>query len=139
MDCSLVLNVVAVIVAFGALAVSLIFAMRQTRIMRQSNQVPLFVDLIQEFRSKDFQRAEQYVLCKLRKENSPEKGVLGLQDEARFASTTIQSFFGVLGHLVMDDIISEASTVSTLGYRANRLWTELAPFIAGERKLHGDK
>src|SRR5690242_15871726 len=91
MDSSSVLNVVAVAVSVSALSVSLVFAVRQTRIMRQSNQVPLFVDLIQEFRSKGFQDAEQYILHKLRKENSPEKGVLALPDQARFAVTTIQS------------------------------------------------
>jgi len=138
MDTSALLNILAVAFSFGALSVSLIFAIRQTRIMWQSNQVPLFVDLIKEFRSREFQNAEQYVMHRLKIENSAEKGVLRLPEEARLAATTVQSFFGTLGQLVINDIISEASAVSTLGLRASKLWTELEPFIESERKLRGD-
>jgi hypothetical protein len=137
MDSSSVLNIIAVVVAFGALTVSLIFAMTQTRIMRQTNQMPIFIDLIREFRSKEFQQMEHYVLNKLTQEN-PEKGVLGLPDQARFAASTIVSFFGVLANLIIEGIISEASAVSTLGFRANNLWTKLEPFIVGERNIRGD-
>jgi hypothetical protein len=138
MDASSILNVLAVAVSFGALAVSLVFATRQTRIMWQSNQVPLFVDLITEFRSKEFQHAEQYVLHKLGKEHSPDNGLLGLPDPARFAAATVQSFFGTVGQPVMHGIISEASTVSTIGQRGSRVWDELEPFIAEERRIRGD-
>jgi hypothetical protein len=137
MDSSSVLNVIAVAVAFGALAVSLVFAMTQTRIMRQTNQMPIFIDLIREFRSSEFQEAEQYVLNKLTQEN-PAHGVLRLPDRARFAASIVVSFFGVLANLVIEDIISEASAVSTLGFRANNLWTKMEPFIMGERNIRGD-
>jgi hypothetical protein len=46
----------------------------------------------------------------------------------------IQSFFA---NLVMDGIISEAEAVGTLGYRADKMWAAMEPFIVGERKLHG--
>jgi hypothetical protein len=135
---SSVLNTIAVAVAFGALAVSLFFAVRQTRVMRQANQMPIFIDMIREFRSREFQQAEHFILHRLRNENSPDKGVLKLPDEARFAVITVQSFFGVLANLVVDGIISEASAVSTLGFRANKIWIELEPFVVGERKIRGD-
>jgi hypothetical protein len=137
MDSMSLLNIVTVTVAFSALIVSLIFAMTQTRIMRQTNQMPIFIDLIREFRSKEFQQAEQYVLGKLPRE-SPENGILKLPDQARFAATTVQSFFGVLANLIIEDIISEASAVSTLGFRANILWIKMEQFIIAERGMRGD-
>jgi hypothetical protein len=135
---STVLNVTAVAVSFSALVFSLFFAVQQIRVMRQTNQMPIFIDMIREFRSKEFQQAEQYVLHRLKYENSPDSGMLKLQDEARLAATTIQSFFGVLADLVMRGIISEEAAISTLGFRASKLWTELEPFIVTERKIRGD-
>lgn len=122
-----VLNVTAVAVSFCAVVFSLFFAVQQIRVMRQTNQMPIFIDMIREFRSSEFQQAEQYVLHRLKYENSPDSGMLKLKDEARLAATTVQSFFGVLADLVMRGIISEETAVSTLGFRASSLWAELDP------------
>jgi len=138
MNSSSVLNVIAVVVAFGALTVSLIFALRQTRIMLQANQLPVFIDLIREFRSGSFQQAQYYVLYRLRNENSPEKGILELPDEARLAATAVTSFFSVFGYLVIAGIISEQSAIVALGFSADELWKNLQPFIIAERKLRGN-
>src|ERR1700758_1808590 len=101
MNNSSILNVIAVVVAFGALAVSLVFAIRQTRIMLKANQLPVFIDLIREVRSEHFQQAQQYVLHRLGSGNSSEKGIFGLPDEARLPAVTITSFFSVFGYLVV--------------------------------------
>ena len=111
MNSSSILNVIAVVVAFGALTVSLVFAIRQTRIMLQANQLPVFIDLMREFRSENFQQAQHYVLHRLGSENSSEKGMRGLPDEARFAAATVTSFFSVFGYLVAAEIISEQSAI----------------------------
>lgn len=135
---STLLNITAVAVSFFALIFSLLFALQQIRVMRQANQMPIFIDMIKEFRSKEFQQAEQYILHRLRYESPADSGVLRLKDEARLAATVIQSFFGVLADLVMRGIISEEAAVSTLGFRASNLWTELQPFIVAERRIRGD-
>jgi hypothetical protein len=44
MNADLVLNVTAIVVSFVALTVSAVVAVRQITLMRQSNQLPLFVD-----------------------------------------------------------------------------------------------
>jgi hypothetical protein len=133
-----VLNVTAVAVSFFALVFSLFFAVQQLRVMRQTNQMPIFIDMIREFRSKEFQQAEQYVLHRLKYENSPDLGLLKLQDEALIAAATVYSFFGVLADLVIRGIISEEAAISTLGFRASNLWTAMEPFIVAERELRGD-
>lgn len=138
MSSSLVLNVLAVVVAFIALTVSVIFAMRQITIMRQANQMPVFVDLIQEYRSQDFQQAEHYVMYKLAREHTSSDGVLSLPSEARHAATVVLSFFGTVGSLIAFGILKEDIAVSTLGSRADKLWTDLEPFIIKERQRLGD-
>jgi hypothetical protein len=138
MNASMLLNVIAVVVAFVALSVSVIFAMRQTAIMRQANQMPVFVNLIQEYRSQNFQQAEHYVMHKLATENTPGDGVLRLPFEARCAATTVLSFFGTMGSLITYGILKEDIAVSTLGFRADKLWMELEPFIIKEREGRSD-
>lgn len=132
-----VFNAITIFVAFGALIVSLFFAVRQTRIMRQSNQLPVFIELEQEFRSERFQRAELYIMRKL-KEKDFENGVLGLPDEMRLAVTLVQSYFGVLGSLIVYGIINEREAVASMGYRVDQLWRKLEPFILAERRIRGD-
>jgi hypothetical protein len=137
MSGSSVLNVLAVVAAFAALTVSIIFAARQTRLMRQTNQMPIFVEMLQEFRSREFQKAERYIADDLGSQPS-NKGVLGLSEKASWAITKMQSFFGTLGSLIIYDVIGEAEAVSTLGYRADRLWKKVEPYIEQERLLRGD-
>lgn len=138
MNSSSIFNVIAVVVAFGALTVSLVFAIRQTRIMLQANQLPVFIDLIREVRSENFQQAQHYVLHRLESENSSEKGIFGLPDEARLAAVTVTSFFSVFGYLVVAGVISEQSAIITMGFPANELWKKLQSFIIAERKIQGD-
>ena len=137
MSTSLLLNIIAVAISTAALCVSVLVAIRQITIMRQSNQMPIFINLEQEFRSERFQRAELYVLRKLKDKDSV-KGVQALPDEARLAVTLISSYFGVLGSLVIYGIVRERQAVAALGYRADQLWRKLEPFILAERRIRGD-
>lgn len=137
MSTSLLLNIIAVAISTAALGVSISVAIRQIVIMRQSNQMPVFIDLEQEFRSERFQRAELYVMRKL-KDKDAVKGVQALPDEARLAVSLTSSYFGVLGSLVIYGIVSERQAVAALGYRADRLWRKLESFIFAERRIRGD-
>ena len=137
MSTSLLLNIIAIAISTAALCVSILIAIRQITIMRQSNQMPIFINLEQEFRSERFQRAELYVLRKL-KDKDAVKGVQALPDEARLAVTLMSSYFGVLGSLVIYGIVSERQAVAALGYRADQLWRKLEPFILAERRIRGD-
>ena len=114
MSTSLLLNIIAIAISTAALCVSILIAIRQITIMRQSNQMPIFINLEQEFRSERFQRAELYVLRKL-KDKDAVKGVQALPDEARLAVTLMSSYFGVLGSLVIYGIVSERQAVAALG------------------------
>jgi hypothetical protein len=137
MNPSLILNIAAVVISMTALGVSIPIGIRQIGIMRQSNWMPLFIELEQEFRTERFQRAEIYVMKKLREKDAA-KGVLELPDDARLAVNLVQGYFGVLGSLIIYGIVNEKQAVASIGYRADQLWRKLEPFIIGERRLRGD-
>jgi hypothetical protein len=58
MDFSLLSNVTALELSGLAVATSAILALRQYIAMRHANELPIMVELEQEFRSVEFQRAE---------------------------------------------------------------------------------
>ena len=132
MNADLILNIIAVVVSFIALTASAIIAVRQITIMRQSNQVPLFVELFQEFRSERFQVAERCIINKLTSENTG-NGVSGLSDDVRSSVNIVNNYYGTLGALIVHGILEERVAVSMVGYRADQIWTKLEPLIVAER------
>lgn len=136
MNADLVLNIIAVVVSFIALTASAVIAVRQITIMRQSNQVPLFVELFQEFRSERFQVAERCIMNKVATGNTGQ-GVSGLPDDVRSAVNITNNYYGTLGALIMHGILEERVAVSMVGYRADQLWTKLESLIIAERVNRG--
>ncbi|GAA1502444.1 hypothetical protein GCM10009677_37610 [Sphaerisporangium rubeum] len=128
----------ALILSAAALVVSLVMAMKQVAIMRGSNQLPVLVELFQEFRSEDFQRAEAYVIERLAQENDPAVGMTGLPEEARVAVNKVVGFFSGFAYFATRRMADESLVIPLLGYRANRAWQALDPFIRRERELRGD-
>lgn len=128
----------ALILSAAALVVSLVMALKQVTIMRGSNQLPVLVELLQEFRSVDFQRAEAYVLERLAQENDPADGMTGLPEEARVAVNKVIGFFSGFGYYTTRRMADESLVIPLLGYRANRAWKVLDPFIRRERELRGN-
>ena len=62
-----------------------------------SNQLPVLVELFQEFRSTEWQQAEAYVIGRLRAEYDPGLGCSALPDEARIAVNKVVGFFSGFG------------------------------------------
>jgi hypothetical protein len=119
-DGAALLNVLAVVISFLALAVSGLLASRQASMMRHANEMPILVELMQEFQSKSFQEAEDYVINSLSVEADPAAGWAGLPTRARLAVNTVASFFGSLGSIrsaVATSRISSAGS-GTTGRRA---------------------
>lgn len=117
---------------------AIVFAVRQIVIMRQSNQMPIFITLIQEWRSPEFQLAERYVIVHLPIGDTLTNGLAGLTEEGCLAVTKVLSFFATIGFLIVYGILSEPPAVLILGYRADKLWVELEPLINSERKIQGN-
>jgi hypothetical protein len=136
---SLALNLVSLFLSVAALATSTLLLVRQTTFMRHANEIPVAVDLHQEFRSSEFQQAYLFVLDSLQPAYDSSLGLSNLPTEARVLSTRVAGFFTSLGGLVVLGLVDERYAVSLLGTAAERAWAVLEPYIAQERRTRGDE
>jgi hypothetical protein len=132
------LSIVSLILSVVAVATSTLFLVRQTTFMRHANEIPISVDLYQEFRSAEFQTAEEYVLKSLSGSHNPSIGLSNLPNEARNPSYRVAAFYSSLGALVALGLVDERFAVSLLGDAAERAWRTLEPYIFNERRICGD-
>ncbi|NRQ34145.1 hypothetical protein HII36_20150 [Nonomuraea sp. NN258] len=137
MDFSLLFNILALMLSLTALVISALIALRQSTTMHHANELSVLVDLAQEFRTVEFQRAESYVIESLAKEQDPSLGCSRLPEEARIAVNAVMTFFSSIGTLVVMNMADEVLVVPLFGYRANRAWKALEPFVMRERELRG--
>jgi hypothetical protein len=135
---SLFLSIVGVAISLAAVGVSAFLVIRQIKFQRHANQVPVAVSLGQEYRSEDFQLAQDYVLNVLPTEHEASLGVTGLPGEARRRVLQVVAFFTGLGGLVFFDIADEEFVVGFLGNRIERAWHALEPYIVQERILENN-
>jgi hypothetical protein len=134
----LVLNIVTLVLSVISLLTSAYLLWRQTGTMRNTNAIPIVVELTQAFISPEFQRAEHYVVSELANEHSPKLGCSKLPEDARNAVQTVISLFISFGSFVALGIADEKHVVSLFGYRADRAWKALEPYIKTERELRGE-
>jgi hypothetical protein len=138
LNSAFVLNVTALALSAVSLAISVALALRQVATMRHANQLPVFVELTQEFRDEDFQHAEYYVTERLAKEQSPKLGISGLPEVQRDAVSRVVTLFSTFAALTSFRMVPESMIVALFGFRANRVWTALEPVITREREIRGD-
>jgi hypothetical protein len=138
MDASLVLSIVGLAVSLAAAGISALLLIRQIKFQRHANQVPVAISLGQEYRSEDFQRAQDYVLNVLPSEHEASLGVTGLPEDARQHVHQVVAYFTGLAGLVFFDIADEEFVIGILGYRINKAWDVLEPYIVQERKLQNN-
>jgi hypothetical protein len=137
MDASTLLNILALAVSFISLTASGLLAMRQTLMLRRANELPIFVDLTRDFRSPEFQQAQDYVLNELDSQHlpGPGDGISNLPLDARKAVSTVISFYITLGAYVAFGLADEKIVIQLFGYRAGQSWNALEPLILREREI----
>lgn len=135
---SIALNITSLLLSVVAVATSTLILVRQTVFMRHANEIPVSVELYQEFRSAEFQAAEEYVLKALLASNDQSIGLSNLPSEARNPSYRVAAFYSSIGALVTLGLVDERFAVSLLGDAAERDWRTLEPYIFRERQLCGD-
>ncbi len=133
-DSAAVLGIVAVVVSVLALCVSALLGARQTRLMWDANHVPAVIELLSEFRSKQFHDDYQYIITRLRSEHDPELGISGLPESARAAVLNVAYYFQVFAFLIGFEIVDEAKVMSVVRLRVIQTWEALEPYVLVERK-----
>jgi hypothetical protein len=113
------------------------FARHQLVAARQANSMPVFLQLAQEFRQKEFWEHERYILDDLSNECSPEDGYSRLPAHAKYHFHVIASFYSSFALLVRFRLVSTELASASFGYRINQAWREMEPFIRHERELAG--
>jgi hypothetical protein len=132
---SLTLSIAGLFLSVIAVATSTLLLVRQTAFMRHSNEIPILTDLYQEFRTAEFQTAQDYVRNSLTLAYDPSLGISKLPDEARYAVRRVANFYTSLGALVALGLADEKFVVSLLGNPADRSWKVLEPYILREREI----
>lgn len=136
---SLALSLAGVVLSVIAVLTSTLLLVRQTSFMRHANELPISIDLYQEYRSSDFQRSQYYVLNSLSTSVDPKLGFSNIEDdEARIACNKVATFFSSLGALVCLGLVDERFVVSLLGSAIHRVWNVLEPYILHERVTRDD-
>lgn len=130
------INTISLILSFLAVFISSFFAIRQVKVMQQTNYLPILIDMFREFRDSDFKTHSSYVVNQLKKECNPaETGYMYLPPDALVHVRTISHFYDNLGLLVANGIIDQKLVLSFMGGSILSTWTVLEPFIRREREL----
>src|SRR3954469_19405386 len=87
MECAMALNVVAVTLSVLSVLTTTVIALRQTSMMRHANELPIFIELTNEFRSPGFQEAHDLVVRRSWSSQDLATGVAGLSEDERLAFT----------------------------------------------------
>ena len=136
---TLALNLIGILLSVAALSTSTVLLIRQTVFMRHANEISVSVTMYQEYRSAEFQAAQDYVLYSLAGSFDPAMGLSHLPSEARVPSSKVAAYYNSLGTLVTLGLVDERFAVSLLGIGANRTWNTLEPYIFKEREIRVDR
>ncbi len=129
---SLVLSVISLVTSI----VSAIIVYQQKRISRQTNMLPILVDMFKEFRSFEFKRHQFYIYNQLRQECKPEEtGFRNLPEAAASHVLPVSHYFDNLGVLVAMGVVDMKVVLGFVGGSIESTWAALKPYILREREL----
>ncbi|WP_371567052.1 DUF4760 domain-containing protein [Streptomyces canus] len=134
MDRSLLLNLVALFISICAVAISVIFGMRQLAIARHANYIPALLDLLSEFRKVEFHEKYNFVCVRLREEHSPELGLSGLPIEVKEIVYSVLYFFQTIAKLYALEVLSEEVVMGMVRGRVVMMWRAIEPYVIKERE-----
>lgn len=134
MDRSLLLNLLALFISICAVAISMIFGMRQLAIARHANYIPALLDLLSEFRKVEFHEQYNFVCVRLREEYSPELGLSGLPLEVKEIVYSVLYFFQTIAKLYALEVLGEEVAMGMVRRRVVTMWRAVEPYVIKERE-----
>jgi hypothetical protein len=132
-----VLSIASILISLVAIATSTLLVVRQTLFMRHANEIPVSVELYQEWRSAEFQTARAYIRESLSSSYDSSMGLSKLPIEAYIPSYRVAAFYSSLGALVNLGLVDERFAVALLGGSAEADWRTLEPYILRQREMAG--
>jgi hypothetical protein len=135
LNSGLAVNLLAVLISVSAIAASSLFALRQLRSMRRSDDMVVTIELLtRECRTTEFMQSEDYVLHELPK-TPPDGGIGALPAEARQHVSRVGLYYSSLGFLAVFGGLQEKMVVSLMPWRVRRAWFALEPYVMAERAV----
>lgn len=122
----------AVTISIVALATSVFLGWKALTLSRQSNTMPVLIDLFREHRSERLADARHFVHHQLG-EYDLTKGLSELPEEKQTLVRELAWFYDNLGSLVTHGIIDVAPVSGYLGVSVLAVWEKMRPLIETER------
>jgi hypothetical protein len=129
------INIIAIALSAVALGVSTWLAVRQVLLSKRANHLPAYLELLSEFRSREFNDHYLYVCEKLAAEHDAKLGISGLPDNAREAVYDITYYYQAFVLLALTRIVDEDVVLAFFHWRIVRVWEAIAPYVAREREI----
>ena len=130
------LNIITLVIALAALAVSSLFAIRQIGTARNANQLLVVNEILREFWSSKFRHQEELLWDKI-KDQGEDVAYSQLPDNLREAADNVCSTYLMLAHVVSLRMVDRKLAILPISYRVVRTWEAVSPFVVRERKLRG--
>jgi hypothetical protein len=134
---SSLLSVAALIISVLAVAAGAMIGIRQTASARHANHIAVLVDLMNEFRTRQFNQDHDYICERLATEHDPQLGISGLPENAGDAFYSVTYFYQILGVLVVLKILDRDDIITIYQRRLIILWKAVQPYVIRERELKG--
>jgi hypothetical protein len=136
MEFSTALSIASLMLSMVAIIIAAYMSVRQVRLMRHANELPAFVDLLQEYRSGDLYVIQSFILNDLG-EYSAERGYSGLPALQRKQFLTMLDYMTSMACLVGFDIVGINHIFAMYGYLFQNMWNQMRPFVEKERERTG--
>jgi len=136
---TILFNGVALTASIIALVTSAVFALRQSRLMRHANQIPIMIDLFNQVRSPEFVRKERHLWAALSNESDPRLGFQGMSDDMHDSAYSVYAYYQMVAFLVAFGVLDKRLAILPLHYRVVKTWSTVKSYVYAERDLRGDK
>jgi hypothetical protein len=136
MGLSNALSVVSLVLAVVAIIATAYISVRQASLMHHANELPAFVDLLQEYRTGDFYVHQYFIINDLKK-YSPDKGYSGLAPGQRRHFLIMFDYMSSMACLVSFEIVTINHVFAMYGFLFQDLWSQMRPFVEREREPTG--
>ena len=136
MELSSALSVASLVLSLVAIVIAAQLSIRQVKLMRHANEVPAFVDLLQEYRSSDFYVYQDFILNGL-SGYAAENGYTGLPLAQRKQFLAMFDYMTSMACLVGFGIVGVNHIFAMYGYLFQDMWIKMLPFVEKERERTG--
>lgn len=126
-------GVVSLVLSIAALAVSVVFALKQNSLQRQTNNAAALIDLLGQFRSPELHKGFAVIQNDLGSYDQA-NGLSGLPEEVRYHVFDVCYFLQQFACLIVAGIIKEKEFTALLRARLISAWARVEPFVQYERQ-----